>query len=627
MPLSDINPGSALTAINSNDAPLLEFRVKRSGTITPLGVIQSIAHEASNDLLKGRLAFSTNSGTATTPQMLIDEQGNVGIGTQDPQARLHLEGNAMLTGPLRIGEDPSGDGVLSVDGNAMVKGKVNATSLHVVANATFEGPLTVRSLNAHGAVEIGGRLSVGEDVVVTGKLAAASFTGDGAGLSNVTPKNESVTNDQLASDFDSLSKVSGGNMVVKDGKVRVGPLAMSDEELDPAAILDVGSRMRVRKGDSGSAGIWFSQGPGDRAFVGMLDDERVGFYGGAGAGWGLRMRIDNGETNIAGKLGIGVSEVGPDSILDVGSRVRVRKGDSGSAGIWFAQEGVEYSAFVGMLDNDSVGFYGAHGLSQRPTGWGLKMYTSRPVDGHAGPILEVNGRLQINQGGYHSAGMIFAQNDVNVRRIFLGYLPWAQHLLGFYNHGVSFSPHIDTKDGTVIVETTLKAHRVLVTGPNKPFVIDHPLDPANKYLYHASVESPDVMNIYNGNVVTDENGSATVRLPHYFEALNRDYRYQLTVIGRLSLAAVEREVNDNTFVIKTDQPHITVSWQVTGIRQDPIAKADPLIVEVDKPEAERGRFLHPELFGYPESSKIGFAGPPEAMSDFFEKHVHSATAY
>ena len=516
MPFSDINPGSALAAINSNDAPLLEFRVKRSGTITPLGVIQSIAQEASNDLLKGQLAFLTNNGTATTPQMLIDQQGNVGIGTLDPQAKLHVEGNAILKGPLRIGEDPSGEAALSVDGNVTVKGKVNATSLHVGADATFKGGLTiheavtVRSLTVHGAVGIGQSLSVGGDLAVTGKLAAASFAGDGAGLSNVTAKNESVTNGQLASDFDSLSKVSGGNMVVKDGKVRVGPLATSDEESDPSAILDVGSRMRVRKGDSGSAGIWFSQGPGDRAFVGMLDDETVGFYGGAGAGWGLRMRIDNGETSIVGKLGIGVSEVGPDSILDVGSRMRVRKGDSGSAGIWYiAQEGVESSAFVGMLDNDSVEFYGAHGLSQRPTGWGLKMYTSRPVDGHAGPILEVNGRLQINQGGYHSAGMIFAQNDANVRRIFLGYLPWAQHLLGFYNHGVSFSPHIDTKDGTVIVETTLKAHRVLVTGPNKPFVIDHPLDPANKYLYHASVESPDVMNIYNGNVVTDANGRAT----------------------------------------------------------------------------------------------------------------------
>ena len=118
MPLSDINPGGALTATNSNDAPLLEFRVKRSGTITPLGVVESIAHEPSGDLLKGRLAFLTNNGSTITPQMLISEEGNVGIGTQDPQAKLHVEGNAMFKGPLKIGSD------MSVDGNATLKGKV-----------------------------------------------------------------------------------------------------------------------------------------------------------------------------------------------------------------------------------------------------------------------------------------------------------------------------------------------------------------------------------------------------------------------------------------------------------------------------------------------------------------------
>ena len=49
------------------------------------------------------------------------------------------------------------------------------------------------------------------------------------------------------------------------------------------------------------------------------------------------------------------------------------------------------------------------------------------------------------------------------------------------------------------------------------FKIDHPLDPANKYLYHSFVESPDMMNIYNGNATTDAQGSAIVQLPEWFE--------------------------------------------------------------------------------------------------------------
>jgi hypothetical protein len=58
------------------------------------------------------------------------------------------------------------------------------------------------------------------------------------------------------------------------------------------------------------------------------------------------------------------------------------------------------------------------------------------------------------------------------------------------------------------------------------FKIDHPLDPANQYLYHSFVESPDMKNIYDGVVTTDANGTATVVLPDYFEALNKDFRYR-----------------------------------------------------------------------------------------------------
>jgi hypothetical protein len=133
------------------------------------------------------------------------------------------------------------------------------------------------------------------------------------------------------------------------------------------------------------------------------------------------------------------------------------------------------------------------------------------------------------------------------------------------------------------------------------FKIDHPLDPENKYLSHSFVESPDMMNIYNGNIVTDAEGEAIVELPHYFEALNRDPRCQLTVIGSPANAYVLQEVQDNTFSIKTSEVGVKVSWQVTGIRQDAFAKQHPIIVEEEKAVADRGRYLHPEAFGKPRS--------------------------
>jgi hypothetical protein len=142
------------------------------------------------------------------------------------------------------------------------------------------------------------------------------------------------------------------------------------------------------------------------------------------------------------------------------------------------------------------------------------------------------------------------------------------------------------------------------------FKIDHPLDPANKYLYHSFVESPDMMNIYNGNATTDEQGSAVVQLPEWFETLNRDFRYQLTVIGQFAQAIVASKVSNHQFAIKTDKPNVEVSWQVTGIRQDAWANAHRIPVEVPKAEADRGLYLHPELFGAPAEKNIGLAHHP-----------------
>ncbi|GLK18868.1 hypothetical protein [Herbiconiux flava] len=126
------------------------------------------------------------------------------------------------------------------------------------------------------------------------------------------------------------------------------------------------------------------------------------------------------------------------------------------------------------------------------------------------------------------------------------------------------------------------------------FQIDHPLDPDNKWLSHSFVESPDMMNVYNGNVTTDAKGDATVTLPDYFEALNRDFRYQLTVIGGgFAQAVVSRKVARNSFELKTDKPGIEVSWQVTGIRHDSYAEAHPIVVETSKAPADTARRAAP----------------------------------
>ncbi len=129
------------------------------------------------------------------------------------------------------------------------------------------------------------------------------------------------------------------------------------------------------------------------------------------------------------------------------------------------------------------------------------------------------------------------------------------------------------------------------------FQIDHPLDPENKYLYHSFVESPDMMNVYNGNVELDGTGTAVVNLPDYFDALNKDFRYQLTSIGAPGPNLyISSEISGNQFMISGGEPNSKVSWQVTGVRQDKFANANRIQVEVDKRPEEKGLYIHPEAY-------------------------------
>lgn len=141
------------------------------------------------------------------------------------------------------------------------------------------------------------------------------------------------------------------------------------------------------------------------------------------------------------------------------------------------------------------------------------------------------------------------------------------------------------------------------------FKIDHPLDPENKYLYHSFVESPDMKNIYDGTVRTDAEGYATVTLPEWFDALNRDFRYQLTVLdesdGDWTMVKVVKKIQDHAFTIRSSSPNVEISWQVTGIRQDAFANEQRIPTEVEKEPWNKGRYLHPTAFGKPESLQTG----------------------
>lgn len=145
----------------------------------------------------------------------------------------------------------------------------------------------------------------------------------------------------------------------------------------------------------------------------------------------------------------------------------------------------------------------------------------------------------------------------------------------------------------------------LTVSGTKAFKIDDPRDPTQKSITHAAVETDELQVTYSGNVTTDATGRAVVKLPGYVEALGSDWRYQLTAIGSFSRAMVEKEIADGSFTVRSEDPNVRLSWQITGTRIDPYAAKNPLQVVTDKPAEDVGQYLDPKSYGASPSKQAG----------------------
>jgi hypothetical protein len=288
----------------------------------------------------------------------------------------------------------------------------------------------------------------------------------------------------------------------------------------------------------------------------------------------------------------GVYGIGPTGVwgknVDGESGVGVLGSSSASTGVWGSS-----SSYFGMYGSSVTGV-GVYGTSATNVG----VYGSGPT-----------GVTGVSSGGPG----VYAQSDTGWALDAYGTSTATGVLAGSANGWAAWF------NGNVDVDGNLSK-------AGGSFKIDHPLDPANKYLYHSFVESPDMKNIYDGNVTTNANGEAIVTLPKWFETLNRDFRYQLTAIGQFAQAMVASEISNHQFSIKTDKPNVKVSWQVTGIRQDPWANAHRIPVEEPKSAQERGSYLHPELYGAPEEKGVLWARDPKTMKQWKEARTKAAAS-
>jgi hypothetical protein len=279
--------------------------------------------------------------------------------------------------------------------------------------------------------------------------------------------------------------------------------------------------------------------------------------------------------------------------------------------------------------------YGVYGQSNSPAGravYGLSTNTSSGGgDAVFGQASSTAGRGTV---GYATAGSgttygMWGQADSTNGRGVFGYAPAGTGLTyGVWGQADStngrgvfgYAPAGTGLTYGVFGQAGLNGWAVFALGDMgatglKPFRIDHPTDPENKYLLHYATESPYPQNFYSGNTVTDGSGYAWVQLPEYFADVNANYKYQLTVIGKVfAQAIVAEEIVGNRFQIQTSAPGVKVSWRVEADRNDPYVRFKKPRDVVAKQVPERGTYQHPELYGQPAERGMNFRPQAERPS-------------
>jgi hypothetical protein len=413
---------------------------------------------------------------------------------------------------------------------------------------------------------------------VNGRVTAAAFSGDGTAVTNV--------------DASSLGGISAS------GFATTGSANYFTASQVIEAALDV---YPSSPGDAVD-----TQAFGGGAGLSAISDTGNGVAGISGTGYGVYGRINGGTNSGVGVYG--EQDQGGDGVIGIsGSGYGVYGDINGGTAFGVGVYGEQDNGGVGVVGYSSTG-YGDAVQALGSGGHGLYASTNDGVAAVYGIDVAASGGVGVYGSSSGYTGVYGTSDSGDGVQ---GYSSTGSGIWGF-----SISGYAGDFFGNVEISGTLNGET--------PFVkMDHPLDPANKYLVHASVASSEMMNIYTGNITTDAQGEGTVQLPDWFEALNTDFRYQLTVIGQFAQAIVAREIENHRFQIRTNLPNVKVSWQVTGVRQDPYAKAHPLAAEQEKEAQLRGFYIHPELYGAPQQKQIEWGRNPELMKRNEEMMKHT----
>ena len=514
----------------------------------------------------------TPSGTQLGNSLLFDNGTNVGVGTTTPTHRL----NVSHSGSTGIGvTSTSGFSVVDIDaasGDAALRfGKAGVNQWNT-RNRPADDYYEIFELGGGGSrfvIQDGtGNVGIGETANPTYKLDV--LHGGSTGIRSRSSGSFSVVDIDAASGDAALRFAKAG---ANQWNIRNRP---ADDYLEIFELGGGGSRFVIQDG-TGNVGIGATVSPS------------------------YKLDVEHG-----GSTGIRSKSTGSFSVVDIDAQ-------SGDAALRFAKDGVNQWNTRNRPADDyyeifELGGGGSRFVIQDGTGnvgIGATVSPSYKLDVEHGGSTGIRSKSTSTfsvidiDGANGDAALRYAKAGVNQWNVRNN--PGTDDYQIFELGGGGERLRIENTTGRVVINGDFT-----VVGA-KAFTMDHPLDPANKILRHAAAESNEVINFYSGNVTTDASGKAIVHLPDYFEALNKDARYQLTVIGSFAQAIISKEVSNNQFEIATNQPNVKVSWEVKGVRNDAHMRKTPFIAEEMKSAADKGKYWDPAAHNQPESKRVSYS--------------------
>ncbi|RMF08753.1 MAG: hypothetical protein D6762_04980, partial [Candidatus Neomarinimicrobiota bacterium] len=215
------SPGSLLEL--SSASPYLRFTDTDGGSVWTLG------NEGTSRLTLNEVANGT-----TSERLVVQEGGNVGVGTGSPLARLHVQGSAYLSDRLQLMRT-SGPNYLDFNnGNNLVLRSMDSTSsgssIQEVMTVTPGGNVGIGTSTPSERLDVAGnlKLSAGGALIFPDNTSLTSASLGGSASSLSTPGNAIITADANVAGAGDVQFKTGNStqmVVTNGGKVGIGTTA------------------------------------------------------------------------------------------------------------------------------------------------------------------------------------------------------------------------------------------------------------------------------------------------------------------------------------------------------------------------------------------------------------------